>query len=105
MHYRIKFYDHNDTLLATSGLFTSGEEENVEVPLNTLYFRLEPFLPKYGHLLGKQVRILQQVKNEVVCTGRLLGYTEDGGFQLMSEDGTLQFGWPLLAIEEITEQT
>jgi hypothetical protein len=38
----------------------------------------------------------------VIFVGELLGFGDEGTFELMGEDGFVHYCWPMLDIEEIT---
>jgi biotin-(acetyl-CoA carboxylase) ligase len=49
-------------------------------------------------LLGKQVRV--KLGDNTIAYGRLLGFGEDGEFEIEEPDGVVHYCWPLLDIEE-----
>jgi hypothetical protein len=50
-------------------------------------------------LLGKHVRVM--MGRAVIVEGVLLGFGEDGDYEIQSDDGALHFAWPMLSVEEI----
>jgi hypothetical protein len=50
-------------------------------------------------LLGKQVRV--KLDTNVVAEGKLLGFGDEGTFELLGDDGFVHYCWPMLDIEEV----
>jgi hypothetical protein len=51
-------------------------------------------------LLGKRVRV--KLDESVIVTGVLLGFGDDGTFEI-GQDGFVHYCWPLLDIEEVAD--
>lgn len=58
----------------------------------------ELVLAKARRLLGKQVKVTLGLAT--IVHGRLLGFGEDGEFEVLEQDGVVHYCWPLLDIEE-----
>jgi hypothetical protein len=59
-------------------------------------------------LLGKRVQVLLSVEGhgadkKVVIEGKLLGFGTGGTFEIEEDDGDIHYCWPMLEIEEVTE--
>jgi hypothetical protein len=56
-------------------------------------------------LLGKQVRVTidRPIHDPAhIVEGKLLGFGDDGTFEVMQDDGFVHYCWPMLDIEEVT---
>jgi hypothetical protein len=49
-------------------------------------------------LLGEQVRV--KLDEQVIVTGRLLGFGDCGTVEILEDDGFVHYCWPLLSMEE-----
>lgn len=54
-------------------------------------------------LLGKRVRVILEDRPSVICTGKLLAFSEDGGFEILEDDGMVHYCWPMLSIEAVDD--
>jgi hypothetical protein len=41
---------------------------------------------------------------DVIVVGVLVGFGDDGTFEIMEDDGFIIYGWPMLEIEEVTNE-
>jgi hypothetical protein len=50
-------------------------------------------------LLGKQVAV--KAGPATIVSGKLLGFGEDGEFEVQKSDGFIHYCWPMLDVKEI----
>ena len=52
-------------------------------------------------LLGQQVRVTLDLNDGYapICEGKLLGFGDGGDFEILGDDGTVHYCWPMLRIE------
>jgi hypothetical protein len=60
-----------------------------------------PSIAKARALLGKQVVVT--LGPATIVEGRLLGFAEDGDFEVLGDDGVVHYCWPMLDIEDRLE--
>lgn len=60
-----------------------------------------PTVAEARKLLGRRVRV--HLDGQTVVTGRLLGLSTDGEFEVSDGQGTVHYCWPMLKIEAIDE--
>lgn len=55
--------------------------------------------------LGKRVKVTLDNQNsaDVITTGKLLGFGDDGEFEILEDDGYVHYCWPMLKIEEVKQ--
>ena len=52
-------------------------------------------------LLGKEVRV--KLADNVIATGKLVGFGDGGDFEILDEMGFVHYCWPMLDIEEFPD--
>ena len=61
-------------------------------------------MPDPRTLLGKRVRVTldkPEGKPAVIAEGILLGFGDEGDFEIQNDGGFVHYCWPMLAIEEV----
>jgi hypothetical protein len=75
-----------------------------QVDRDTAIYLLASDKDEFRRLIGKLVSVTYNLKKEV-ATGKLLGYGTDGQFVILEQpDGSVFFGWPMLHVEEVTDE-
>ena len=56
-------------------------------------------------LLGKRVKVTMDPDDPAAITeGTLLGFGDDGSFEIREDDGFVHYCWPMLNIEEVKDK-
>jgi hypothetical protein len=69
---------------------------SVAISLQTMAEEMEGG-PASRHLLGQRVRI--KLDENVIVTGKLLGFGDGGTFEIEEDDGFVHHCWPMLEVE------